>query len=552
MKKNYVLGLALSALMFLTSCGGGEKTPEKEADTGGQETQVEETATNDNGEKIFQLSRFSQGTADKTQYVWQDGDGLAPYLLFRSLLMAGPEYKETKPDLAELKISDDNLVYEFTMKDGLKWSDGEPITVEDVNFSIKSALRTSLINGIFPQAFLNIEGAEEYQSEESEEISGISISDNKITIKLKEPVGLFEQIMAQFYILPKHALENENILELNNSDFWNSPVTSGMYKVDNINPGNFIELVQNENYENEKPNFDKVVINFLQDPVIAMKDNKSYFYSTNRPEELNQLNEVESLSQFPIDILFYRYFIANLSGINGEGNSLISDPKVRAAILHAINREELVGSLFKDIGIVNYTGVPTTRDEFLDDVEKYEYNPEKAKQLLKEANYDSSRKLKIAYYYQDQASVDFMQAISYQLNEVGIPNEVTQIQTDATNALFNLREYDIGYKGLASFGYEGWYGEYSSDNTNFKNILNDDDSFDELYNKLSRTSDNEERKSILEDLQRLEQEKLFKLNLFTINNFLYINTDKVKLPEGIDFGNPFYKFDYQFEKWDAK
>ncbi|MEE5244108.1 ABC transporter substrate-binding protein [Streptococcus pneumoniae] len=71
---------------------------------------------------------------------------------------------------------------------------------------------------------------------------------------------------------------------------------------------------------------------------------------------------------------------------------------------------------------------------------KFEYNPEKAKQLLKEAKYDNSRNLILAYYYKDQASQDFMQAVSYQLNEVGIKNEVVQITSDATTGLFKTRK----------------------------------------------------------------------------------------------------------------
>lgn len=171
---------------------------------------------------------------------------------------------------------------------------------------------------------------------------------------------------------------------------------------------------------------------------------------------------------------------------------------------------------------------------------------------MKEANYDDSKPLILAYYYEDQASQDFMQAVSYQLKEVGIPNELTHIQTDSTGALFNIRKYDLGYKGLSSFGYESWYGEYTSDNTNFRNIYNADESFDELAKQLMEESDLSKRNDLLKELQKLEQEKLFKLNLFTMKNFIYVNTDKVSLPEGLEFGNPFYKFDYRFEEWDIK
>ena len=504
-------------------------------------------------EKVFYLSGNLTGTGDRVPYVWQDGDGLVPYMLFRTLLMADSKYESTTPDLAkEWKKSDDGKTYEFTLKDDVKWSDGQALTAADVEFSVRLALKASVINGIFPAAFLKVEGAKDFKEDKADKVSGITVEGNKVTFKLTAPVGNFEQIMAQFYILPKHKLESENPLELNNSKFWNSPVTSGMYKVKEVSAGNFIEYDRNENYEKAKPKFDKVVYNYISDPVLALQDGKSYFYTTNKPQEISQLDTVSSLTKKPIDILFYRYFIVNLAGIDGKGNSALANPKVREAILYAINREELSKSIFPEISEVNNTGVPTALDAYLKTANKYEYNPEKAKQLLKEANYDASKPLVLTYYYKDQASQDFMQAVSYQLDQVGIKNEVTQITSDATTGLFKTRKYDLGYKGLSSFGYESWYGEYASTNTNFNNITNGDTSFDELTKKLTEASDVKERNAILAELQKLEQEKLLKLNLFTFKNFLYLNTEKVSIPDDVQFGNPFYKFDYKFETWDAK
>lgn len=504
-------------------------------------------------DKTFYLSGILKGTGDKVPYVWQDGDGLVPYMLFRGLLLADSKFETTTPDLAkEWKKSDDGKTYEFTLKDGLKWSDGEALTAADVEFSVKLALKTSVINGIFPATFLKVEGAKDFKDDKADKIAGITVDGNKVTFNLSAPVGNFEQIMAQFFILPKHKLEKENPLELNNSTFWSNPVTSGMYKIKEVSAGNFLEYDKNENYEKEKPKFEKVVYNFISDPVLALQDGKSYFYTTNKPQEISQLDTVNTLTKKEVDILYYRYFITNLSGVDGKGNSALANPKVREAILYAINREELSKSIFPEISELNHTGVPTALDAFLKSVNKHEYNPEKAKQLLKEANYDSSKPLILTYYYNDQASQDFMQAVSYQLDQVGIKNEVTQITSDATTGLFKTRKYDLAFKGLSSFGYESWYGEYASTNTNFNNITNGDTSFDELTKKLSETSDVKERNAILGELQKLEQEKLLKLNLFTFKNFIYLNTSKVSIPENVQFGNPFYTFDYKFETWDAK
>lgn len=142
-----------------------------------------------------------------------------------------------------------------------------------------------------------IEGAKDFKDDKADKISGLTVDGNKVTFKLTAPVGDFEQMMTQFFILPKHKLESENPLELNNSSFWTAPVTSGMYKVKEISAGNFLEYDKNENYENEKPKFDKVVFNYISDPVLALQDGKSYFYSTNKPQEISQLDAVSTLSK---------------------------------------------------------------------------------------------------------------------------------------------------------------------------------------------------------------------------------------------------------------
>lgn len=501
----------------------------------------------------FELAGFLVGTGDKINYYWQSGDGLMPYLLYRGLVISSSNFKEVKPDLAEkYEISKDEKTYTFTMKPNLKWSDGQALTAEDVKFSIEEALKVSLINGIFTEAFTKIEGAKDLKDEKAKDLKGVIVDKDKVTIKLTKPIGNFMNILAQFYILPKHCLEKENPLELHNSSFWSKPVTSGMYKVDKIQVGNYIELGINPNYEGTKPKIKKVVYNFVQDHTLAVQNGNEYIFQTNKPKEIQEISKIKGMKKIPVDALFYRYFIVNLAGIDGKGNSKLSDVRVRQALLYAIDKATLGNKLYPEVAKANYTAVPDGKPEELKDVNKFEFNQEKAKALLKEANYNFNDPLVITYYYKDQTSVDFMQAISYQLNQIGIKTKLVQIQSSSTPALFKQRKYDIAYKGFSSFGYESWYGEYTSNNVNFKNIYNGDTSFDALVEKLSQTSDETERNSILQQLQKLEQEKLYKLPLYTFNNYLFINENKVKIPSDVTFANTFYRYDYNFEKWELR
>lgn len=99
---------------------------------------------------------------------------LATNLMFRSLFLADSNLTNAQPDLADsYEISDDKLTYTITLKDGLKWSDGEDLTAEDVKFSIETALKAATINSIYTSAFKNI--------------SDMSVDGNTITLTLSSP-----------------------------------------------------------------------------------------------------------------------------------------------------------------------------------------------------------------------------------------------------------------------------------------------------------------------------------------------------------------------------
>ena len=155
MKKNYVLGLALSAIMLLTACGGGAKAPDKnEGGETKEETKVEETAkTDDSSEKSLRMLFDKQGEGTNFDTPWWNRGDIYKVITFRSLFKANPELTEFNEDLLDnYTMADDGMSYEFNIKDGLKWSDGSDLTAEDVKFSIEGALKGAKVNSIYKSA----------------------------------------------------------------------------------------------------------------------------------------------------------------------------------------------------------------------------------------------------------------------------------------------------------------------------------------------------------------------------------------------------------------
>ena len=155
----------------------------------------------------------------------------------------------------------------------------------------------------------------------------------------------------------------------------------------------------------------------------------------------------------------------------------------------------------------------------------------------------------IGYVAQEvKPSANMMEAIAFAWGDLGVNVDVAKFQGSSSEELFNIRDYDFSLKAQSAFAVDEYYGEYVSTNTNFAKILGASTVFDELVGKLNMTEDATERKSILKDLQALEQEYLYKMPLAVFGQNIYINTAKVDIGDTV-FGNPLYNYDDQFASW---
>ena len=540
MKKFISLLLALVMVLGLVACGGND-TPETTQpvettpNVGGETTPVEDNNVTEIDNTLY-LATLVEGTGDRTTYVWNNITFVGS-LMYRTLFLADTDLTTLKPDLASgYTVSDDGLVYTIDFIGG-KWSDGEDLTLDDVVFSIEANLKVATSNGIYTGAFSKIEGADAFKAGEADSLSGLAVDGNTLTITLSAPHSTLPQVLAQFAILPAHCFEGADLLELHNNTYWSKPVTSGMYTVDEMNAGNYYTLVRNEYYDGTAPKIEKVVVNMVADMITAAQAGLVDVTNTNSVDTINELNKLDNMTMYPVDILFFRYFICNIEGVDGNENAPMQDVRVRQAILHAIDRETLAEALFPGLAHVCDMGT------------EYEYNPELAKQLLEEAGYDFNHTFRILYYYSDQGTIDFMEAIAYYLGEVGMKVETIQ-SSNGTQDLFQTRDYDVGYKGLSAFDISEWYGEYNSTNSNFQNIFGGDTAFDELIAQYAAATTDAEKDSILAALGDVEAELAYKLPLFTLGNNVFVNTGRVQLPDDIVFGNPWYKTDIRYEEWE--
>lgn len=473
---------------------------------------------------------------------WLNSGSLTQAAMFRALFKAAPDMTTVKPDLASgYKISKDGKTVTITLKSGLKWSDGKAISADDVIWSMNSALRVTKINANYSNSFKLIEGAAAVTAANKTGISGLTASGNVITVKLTAPQPLFIPILAQFIILPKHVLEGEDLLRLDTSKYWLDPVVSGPYQVGKLSPDNFITLVQNPNFEGTKPKITEINVISSTALLADARSGKVDFFITQDADTIRGMKSVSSFKSFQTSgAPFHRYWVFNLS----DKNVAFSNVKAREALKYGIDWTNIVKIAYPHGKVIN-SGVPFGLPFHLTTIERYKYDVSRAKALLKEANFDFSKTVRLRHYHVGPADLIFMSAVAQQMQALGMKVELTRFVGDATTELYTNKNYDIALKGLSTFDVSEWYGEYS--NANFAKILGPQTKYAELNATLATAVTLKERAAALKALQIQEQQDLFKLPTYLLPAYVYVSKRIAGTP--IKYGPQLYLYENNLLNW---
>ncbi len=453
--------------------------------------------------------------------------GIQAHIMFRTLFLADHTLNNFAHDLAKsYSIEDDGLTYIIELKDKQLWSDGTIITPEDIVFSINSILisEDTYVNPVLIKAF--------------KKIRDIKIDGNTMHFQLFDSYYNFIPALAQFVIVPKHILEDTDMAYFHTSDYLKNPVVSGMYVLEEIVEDSHFVLVQNTNYQGDKPKIDEVrlYMNYKSAPI-------DYFY-TNHISEMTHFRANKNFVQYPLSMNFIRYFVFNLQGDDGYFNPLLQDKRVREAICLSIDNAGLVEKIYFDIGASVFSTIRSS-DGFLD------YDPEKAKELLKEANFDFSKTIRIAFYYRDTTAISVMNFLKSNLEEVGFKVELLQTR-DSVDNLYKDRDYHILFKGLASFDNLEWFLEYDAEHPFLPKIIDTKYAFATLLYNATKELDHEKRLDIINELVLKDKELLYKFPIYSPLQVAYLNTNRLSVPKDINFANPWYISNLNFADWEIK
>ncbi|MCX6760948.1 MAG: ABC transporter substrate-binding protein, partial [Candidatus Nealsonbacteria bacterium] len=270
--------------------------------------------------------------------------------------------------------SGDGKIYEFYLKENLFWSDGEPLTADDVIFTIKTIQNTSFRSPI-RASWLGVKAEK--------------IDDLGVRFELKNSSAVFLEACT-VKLLPEHIWKDISSQNFPLSIYNLKPVGSGPYKYkllaqDDQNNVKSLELVANNYYSGEGPNIKKINFIFFdaeKDLIKAANSKKIDGFSFSYTEEYqNFKNKNFTAYQISLPRYFAIFFNQNY------GAKILADERVRQALNYGTNKQEIIDKILLGKGKTVDSPILPEIYGLASSSSAYAFNQEKAKQLLTDAGF---------------------------------------------------------------------------------------------------------------------------------------------------------------------
>lgn len=415
-----LLAMLLAVLLVLAACSDSDdSTNEGDGDTS-KPAPADEKDTSSN-EELLSMSVENEGEAVeggvlqvalvkdepyKGIFSWElyedgyDGDIMnwASNVLFET----DGSFRLNNNGIASLDVDEENLKATVKIREGVKWSDGEPLKIEDLILPYEMIADPNYEGIRYDEEIQNIIGVTEYHDGAADTISGLKKIDEttlEISFKKLSPAIYYSGDGLWAYAAPSHLMADIPASELLSHELVRTkPVTLGAFKFDKIVPGESVQFVANEHYWKGKPKLDGVVVTVVPSSSIsvAMKEGKydlAQYFNATQWEEIKDLGNIDILGR---QELYYSYLSFKLGKFDTQNNMVVSDfenskmgdVELRKAMGYAMDIEEVSEVYYNGLRERANSLIPPVFKDFFDESLKgYNYDPEKAIEILDAAGY---------------------------------------------------------------------------------------------------------------------------------------------------------------------
>ncbi len=417
MRKLLLIG-ALGALLALlvsacggSSGGGGSISVAKEGEGGTKSANAACEKEPVAGGTLVYSRQLETVTLNPREIKNGNGDIFAQEMLFSGIVKNDPNGTDkVVPALAESwDISKDGLTYTFHLRKGLKYSDGSPVSAEDVAWNLEQFAD--------PEVNVSLAGVAEGME------SAKATNDTTVVVKLEHPVAAFLYNLAIFpaFIVDKAKLEKEG------PAFWKHPVGTGPFKLKEFAGGSHITFEKNPYYyEKGKPYLDSMRWNFVPNSntrVLALKSGEAQMIDGVPFAQVESLQGESGITIQQVELPQAVLMITNTQV------KALNDVHVRRALSLAINRPQLNETVFRGTGTVPNSVIQNFELDASDqEVPPFEFNVEKAKEEMAKSKFAKGFTVSLQY----PAGFDYFKQMSLliqqELGEIGVTVKLEELE----------------------------------------------------------------------------------------------------------------------------
>ncbi len=491
-------------LEFLEACSGGSSSSTQTTTQGKKGGHVVEAGFSDIS---FLNSVLSSDTVSSHMIS----------MLFEGLLLRKPN-GDLMPGLAQAmpQVSSDSTTYTFKLRPNLKWSDGQPLTSDDVLFTY------------------NLMFAPEYKEVNSPRRTDLELHVQSITapdpqtfvVKTKGVWSPFLALHAHREIMPKHVLGTLSAKAINTADFNSAPsAASGAFKFVRWDKGQQVVLARNENYHRGQAYLDQYIYKVLPDSVTVTNQLKTgeVDFGQVDPSLWDSLATVDTLNRItPFGIPTFTFYAYNLDP-NKPAGKLFADKSVRQALLYALDRQQMADRVYFKQATIADSVEPSISWAHSNAKPSYSFDKKKAEQMLDTAGWtkgaDGIRakggvqlKFEMITNQGNKQRESLLQIMQQSWADIGVSATPRLIQfPQLVTQITNLRTFDIF---LVGFNFDPdpdesqLFASTSANPGGFNGAQFKDSQADSLMNQAAGTLDQGKRKQLYAQFQDLMNEQV--------------------------------------------
>jgi peptide/nickel transport system substrate-binding protein len=389
---------------------------------------------------------YTSSWVDAATLIWGGAEGMGGLLAFDwNTLAYRPAMAKEMP-----KVSNDGKTFTFTLRDDLKWSDGSPVTTDDFQFAYDQASKEE-------NRYVQLDIVMDIATFRATDKSTI-----EVTLKEAKPTDVALGIVNVIGPVPKKIWEGKSWGDTStNAEILMPTTVLGPFHVQEFKIAERGIFLPVETYPGGKPRVPRVEILANQQPTVAYESLKSGRANWMHPLPSPQYADAKATP----DLNVVEWTAANAPYRTLEFNMtrpFLSDKKVREALSTAVNRADMLDLAEQGLAVPQYSFIPPTNQKWVNNaVEKYEFNIEQAKQLLRDAGYQmqgqqlmgkdgQAVRLQVLFPTSSAPRAKIATYLQQQYKDLGIEVEVKGLDFNAyTDLVQNRHDFDIS---LATYG----------------------------------------------------------------------------------------------------